>query len=394
MGSRWFRDVYRDAVWESEGLKGLEKAVAETYARHARDERGSRSESADLSWLTYERLMEKAGIGSRATVVGLVARLVAKGWLKPVQQVSRRATVYRLMIPLGSTESGTTEPEVGSAESDTTVVHLASYANSGSTESGTTVVPKVERNLKVLEDQKKPLSLGAQAQAAVPDATPRESLSTSSDPKPRTGSAYAALARFDVTGDEADQAIEWANDDDLGPGGGPKGFAWWKAMARSGDLADLVDDFRNAAPERRRREPCPEHGGDDPSYRRSRRSRGNCDECRDLYHVHDLYAQLPDLDPKDAGRYLECPEHPGYLWGGRGQHNDIGSCTECATAHGDAAYWMTHQPAEKPAEAQTSDGAHPTTHQGPDPANATADDPWRKAPTPSSDGMLDDWWNN
>lgn len=131
----------------------------------------------------------------------------------------------------------------------------------------------------------------------------RESLSASPDSKPRRGSAYAALAAVGVTGDEADQVIEWADDEDLGPKGGPKGFAWWKHMARSGDLVDLVDDFRNAAPERRRREPCPEHGvayGGD--HRRTQRSRGVCRECNDQYDDWSYYVTREyDGPPVESG---------------------------------------------------------------------------------------------
>ncbi|HEY6115916.1 MAG TPA: hypothetical protein VI172_08160 [Candidatus Dormibacteraeota bacterium] len=146
MTGRWFRDVYRDAVWESPTLKAAEKAVAETYARHARDTEGNKSAVADLAWLTYERLMEKAGIGRRASVSTAVTRLVDLGWLKPVQQVSRRATVYRLTIPVGgSSDGGTTEAdeheEARSSDGGTTVVPFSgsgsSTSASGSSDGGT-----------------------------------------------------------------------------------------------------------------------------------------------------------------------------------------------------------------------------------------------------------------
>lgn len=75
MTTRWFRDIYRDAVWESEDLTAVEKAVAETYARHARDANDAKTPNADLAWLTYPRLMAKAGIGRRANVSAAVASL-------------------------------------------------------------------------------------------------------------------------------------------------------------------------------------------------------------------------------------------------------------------------------------------------------------------------------
>lgn len=112
---RWWRDVYRDAIWESEDLDSEAKAVAETYARHAKDAEGHKTQAANLSWVTYPRLMALAGIGRREGVSRAVQRLVDKGWLTVHHQVSRRATVYRITIPTacqpdndGSSDGGTT----------------------------------------------------------------------------------------------------------------------------------------------------------------------------------------------------------------------------------------------------------------------------------------------
>ncbi len=142
--TRWFRDDFSDAVWESEALTAAEKAVAETYARHARDERGEKTAGADLSWLTYPRLMSKAGIKRRATVSAAVERLEELGWLDPVERVSRRATVYRLTIPrssdVGTTDAGSAR-NYGSSDVGTTVVPLADHGSStfasGSSDVGT-----------------------------------------------------------------------------------------------------------------------------------------------------------------------------------------------------------------------------------------------------------------
>lgn len=139
--ARWYRDLYSDAVWESETLNAAEKAVAETYARHARDERGEKSAAADRAWVTYPRLMAKAGIGRRAKVAEVVDRLEEAGWLEVLERVSRRATLYRLTIPGGS-DAGTTDlvpgRNYGSSDGGTTAPEPVLGASS---DAGTTVVP-------------------------------------------------------------------------------------------------------------------------------------------------------------------------------------------------------------------------------------------------------------
>ncbi|MEV5211263.1 hypothetical protein AB0K35_27705 [Micromonospora sp. NPDC053740] len=135
---RWFRDVYRDAVWESEDLSATEKAVAETYARHARDKDDDKSATADLAWLTYPRLMVKAGIGRRANVSAAVVSLVAQGWLTVVREASRRPTLYRLTIPARSSDGGTSDR--GSDVGTTVVPKIASGSSAsvaGSSDGGT-----------------------------------------------------------------------------------------------------------------------------------------------------------------------------------------------------------------------------------------------------------------
>ncbi|GIG59761.1 hypothetical protein Lfu02_41330 [Longispora fulva] len=96
---RWFLDHYRDAVWESEHLTASHKAVAEAYARHARDPHGNKTATADLAWITYDRLQTAAGIRRRATVTKILAELETLGWLTAVRRVHRRPTMYRLTIP-------------------------------------------------------------------------------------------------------------------------------------------------------------------------------------------------------------------------------------------------------------------------------------------------------
>ena len=136
-GGRWFRDIYRDAVWESEDLSSDEKAVAETYARHARDAAGDKSATADISWLKYPRLMAKAGIGRRDNVKPACDSLVEKGWLVVVREVHRRSTIYRLAIPR-SPDVGTSVVHAGSPDTGTSVVP---EDPSRSPDTGTSVVP-------------------------------------------------------------------------------------------------------------------------------------------------------------------------------------------------------------------------------------------------------------
>lgn len=227
-GNRWFRDTYSDAVWECETLTAVEKAVAETYARHARDAEGSKSPGADLAWLTYPRLMAKAGIGRRANVKPAVDALVDAGWLQVEQQVSRRATLYRLTIPAGSSDGGTTGAEARGSDDGTTDPEAT---GSGGSTPGTTVVP-LDRSgssvsasgssdggtqpLEPLEEQ--PLSLSPrEAEAAPPVAAELEDRERDDSDQDETPADHPlALPRrllaehcavTDV--DEADELIGW-----------------------------------------------------------------------------------------------------------------------------------------------------------------------------------------
>ncbi|TDC34217.1 hypothetical protein E1211_17880 [Micromonospora sp. 15K316] len=112
--------------------------MAETYARHARNAAGDKGADADLTWLTYPRLMAKAGIRRRAKVPAIVAALVDAGWLAVVHQAARRPTLYRLTIPARSSDAGTTDSP-GSTDGGTT--DGGSSDTPGSSDGGTTVVP-------------------------------------------------------------------------------------------------------------------------------------------------------------------------------------------------------------------------------------------------------------
>jgi hypothetical protein len=157
-------------VWEAETLTAAEKAVAETYARHVKGlNTGGVAADADLAWLTYERIMAKAGIGRRANVAAATASLVKAGWLVVHQEVNRRPTVYRLAVPLlGSSTTGTTD---ASSDGGTTVVPLSDLGSStlsGSTRAGSSDggTPPLE----VLPLKRSPSSSGRVALRAQPSA--------------------------------------------------------------------------------------------------------------------------------------------------------------------------------------------------------------------------------
>lgn len=232
---RWFRDIYRDAVWESEELTAQEKAVAETYARHARDEHDDKSATADLAWTTYPRLMAKAGIGRRANVSTAVASLVRKGWLTVVREASRRPTLYRLTIPVGGFDGGTTSQASRSSDDGTTVVPRPAAGSStsaaGSSDGGT-------QPLGPLENQ--PLASLSDARTSVPvpsvlnDDRERDEKSSTKDPNP-----IGPLQRFVIKrgapqhlATQVVEFIEAANAID--------GFGWWITASGNGTLAAQV----------------------------------------------------------------------------------------------------------------------------------------------------------
>ncbi|MGX6604793.1 hypothetical protein ACWKSP_22095 [Micromonosporaceae bacterium Da 78-11] len=245
-------------MWESPALKAAEKAVAETYARHARDKEGNKSATADLAWLTYERLMEKAGIGRRAGVSTAVIRLVDLGWLKPVQQVSRRATVYRLTIPVGgSSDGGTTEAdepsEPGSSDGGTTVVPLSvsgsSTLPSGSSDGGTQPLgPSKELTTRSISLSAREVE--ASASTVVAAEPEREIVEASPEPK-NDNPVSRLLLGAGCPADQIDEVRE-----ELTRKFAPRSNEWWRKVAREGDLPGLVDEVLealNPAPE----EPVP-----------------------------------------------------------------------------------------------------------------------------------------
>lgn len=101
--------VYTDAVWEDDGLTALAKLVALCYANHAG--RG------DEAWVTYARLLQRTGIGSRSTATKVLTQVVKAGWLEDLGSAPahRQSIVYRLAIPAfsGAREPPVTDEETG-----------------------------------------------------------------------------------------------------------------------------------------------------------------------------------------------------------------------------------------------------------------------------------------
>jgi hypothetical protein len=147
MMERWYRDVYQDAIWDDTTLSTRARTVAVTYARHARDQADRRTPTADLSWVTYERLMQQTGIGTRRLISAAIRELLAAGWLVVVRAVSRRPTVYRLVVAGSSHGSSTTPGTTATAAGTPSVVAGTTSAGVDPTQEppttrpGTTVVP-------------------------------------------------------------------------------------------------------------------------------------------------------------------------------------------------------------------------------------------------------------
>jgi len=90
--SPWPRDVWLDAMWESEAVKPNERVVAYAYARYAGAD--------DLAWCSWDELRKRTGIRSRDAVNRAVSGLVADGWLVEVEKARQHySTRYRLTVP-------------------------------------------------------------------------------------------------------------------------------------------------------------------------------------------------------------------------------------------------------------------------------------------------------
>lgn len=238
-GGRWIRDVYRDAVWESEDLNATEKAVAETYARHARDKDDNKSATADLAWLTYPRLMTKAGIGRRANVSAAIAALVEAGWLTVVRETSRRPTLYRLTIPAGSSDGGTSDR---SSDGGTTVVPKIASGSSAS------VAGSSDGGTQPLGPSVKPPSTSLSARTSVP--APRDSADEDRERDVSTSSEDQNLTPQQRMVIEAGCPQHLAAEvvDFIEGKHNVQHFGWWRKVEKSGDLPALVQEALNATP--------------------------------------------------------------------------------------------------------------------------------------------------
>jgi hypothetical protein len=177
--ARWHADAFQDAVWDSE-LSLKAKALAVTYARHARDEAGDRTPTADLAWLTYERAMAQTSIGKRAAISTATKELVTAGWLVPVRVVRSRPTVYRLTIRsshVGTTDQGETgNPVVPTGELPADAGSSLSESGSSLSESdsspvGTAVVPTGERDFSYKRTSQPSSSRSAPTKAYIVERT-------------------------------------------------------------------------------------------------------------------------------------------------------------------------------------------------------------------------------
>jgi hypothetical protein len=293
---RWFRDVYRDAVWESETLTANEKAVAETYARHARDVNGQKSASADTAWVEYQRLMAKAGIGRRANVSAATKQLVKDGWLVIHRQSGRRPTVYRLAIPLGGSDSGTTE---------------------ASSDGGTTVVPMTDHGSSTQSDSYRSRSSDGGTQ-------PLEDLPLKKSPSSSAGHAPLEALRARLGADLDDDEIEWIHQKIKDMAGGPirKSFAAYLGGIPDADLNEYRRQYRNREPDLYDVPWCEDCDG--PKTRRVHREssygegviRVPCPACNPYRDVPAGQAQPDPDNPNKMRRSYDCTA-PGAadFWG-------------------------------------------------------------------------------
>lgn len=90
--SRWHRDVWFDAVWDSDGPKPNERLLAYTFARYAGRKR--------VTWCPWNELQKRSGIKSRDAIHRAIRGLVEGGWLVEVQRARQYYSArYELTIP-------------------------------------------------------------------------------------------------------------------------------------------------------------------------------------------------------------------------------------------------------------------------------------------------------
>lgn len=116
----WPRELWADAIWEAD-LKPLQKLIALAYYDHARN--------GHTSWVTYDRLMKRAGL-SRDSVARHLRALVEAGWLTvetPAAQHS--ATVYRLTYPAQQSVDQTADAPQEQANDEPAPLEIQQFGN-------------------------------------------------------------------------------------------------------------------------------------------------------------------------------------------------------------------------------------------------------------------------
>lgn len=101
--SRWPRDTWLDAIWESEALKPNERVLAHAFARYAGKKK--------TTWCSWEELRRRTGIRSKNGVWSALKGLIDSGWLKETAKARQHYSArYELTIPTGQgSSSGTPE---------------------------------------------------------------------------------------------------------------------------------------------------------------------------------------------------------------------------------------------------------------------------------------------
>jgi hypothetical protein len=101
----WHRDLWLNAMWDSESVKPNERVVAYVYARYA----GAR----DSAWCAWDELKRRTGIRSRDAISRAISGLVDTGWLKEAERARQHySVVYQLTIPVQQSVSRTAQESV------------------------------------------------------------------------------------------------------------------------------------------------------------------------------------------------------------------------------------------------------------------------------------------
>lgn len=89
---KWFRDTYREALWQPNALRPNEVLVGLAYAEYAGQE--------DVAWVAWTTLSDMTGMRSRTTISAAIRGLVDAGWLVQIEPARQhKSPRYRLTIP-------------------------------------------------------------------------------------------------------------------------------------------------------------------------------------------------------------------------------------------------------------------------------------------------------